>query len=82
MGTVIKEFVFDDEVYTIQQVEQLKDFAKLPSYKDFNILEKWAEENTNENSLSIMVINLNTNSITIDFNIKNMNEFVTAQISA
>ena len=74
MGIVIKEFVFDDEVYTIQQVEQLKDFAKLPSYKDFNTLEKWVKENTNENSLSTMVINLNRNSITIDFNIKNMNE--------
>lgn len=74
MGTVIKEFVFDDEVYTIQQVEQLKDFVKLPSYTNFNTLEKWAKENTNENSLSVMVINLNKNSITIDFNIKNMNE--------
>lgn len=74
MGIVITEYVFDDEVYTFQQLEQLKDVTKIPNYKNFNLLKKWAVENTDNGNISTMIVNINRNSITIDFNLKKINE--------
>jgi hypothetical protein len=74
MGILITEYVFDDEVYTFQQLEQLKDVTKIPNYKNFNLLKKWAVENTDNGNISTMIVNINRNSITIDFNLKKINE--------
>lgn len=74
MGIVITEYVFEDEVYTFQQLEQLKDVTKIPNYKNFNSLKKWAVENTDIGNISTMIVNINRNSITIDFNLKKINE--------
>lgn len=74
MGIVITEYVFEDEVYTFQQLEQLKDVTKIPNYKNFNSLKKWAVENTDNGNISTMIVNINRNSITIDFNLKKINE--------
>lgn len=74
MGIVITEYLFEDEVYTAQQLEQLKDVTKVPNFKNFNSLKIWAEENTDEGNISTMIVNINRNSITLDFNIKKLNE--------
>lgn len=74
MGIILTEFVFDDEVYSEHELEQLKDVTKVPKFKDFNTLKKWAEENTDNGSISTLIVDINKNSITLDFNIKKINE--------
>lgn len=74
MGIVLVEYVFEDEVYSEQQLEQLKDVTKVPNYKNFNTLKMWVEENTDDGNISTMIVNINRKSITLDFNIKKLNE--------